>query len=198
MTESQERAALPFARDERPTTVLLVRDADDYRAMHPMIELRRGEERAVFEVSGWRPTRPIAGILALAGFTGDAAPGGELTEAPEGTPVVPLRSFSVPDPGKLGDVQMMIRLALTGRLGGFHPVVLAQAGFHAAPWSFEYVWTAAGCPPIHVYHPEMVSGPAASAEAAGHIAPAAERNVTLAAVRALEGAKPLAGIGGAR
>lgn len=32
MTDSQDRLDLPFARDARPTTVLLARDADHHRA----------------------------------------------------------------------------------------------------------------------------------------------------------------------
>ncbi len=186
MTESQEPADLPFATSDVPVTVLLLRDAIDYRGMHVVIGVDDGHQRTVFEGAGWEPTRPIAGILGLGGFSGAAPGGGQVVEVPEGTPLVPLRSFTV-DPGKLGDVQMMIRLALTGRLGGLAPIVWEQAFWHASQVAFEYVWTAAGCPPIKVYHPELVGGPPASADAAAALHPSARQNTTLAAVDAREG-----------
>ncbi len=184
MTTPSSEEPLTFQHDDRETQVWLVRDADDYRAMHDMIAVDVGGERTIFDVTGWQEERPIQRVLALAGFAGSES-SGELTIAPGETPVVPLRGFVV-DPSKLGDVQMMVRLALTGRLGGFHPVVHGQAGFHRAVMAFEYVWAAAGCPPILIMHPEAVDGESASESAPASISAAAEKNVTLATVRSLE------------
>jgi hypothetical protein len=186
MTTPSSEEPFPFQYDDRETQVWLVRDADDYRAMHDMIAVEVGGERTVFDVTGWQEERPIQRILALAGFAGSADGGGDLTIVLKETPIVPLRGFVVKDPSKVGDVQMMVRLALTGRLGGFHPVVHGQAGFHRAVMAFEYVWNAAGCPPIRIKHPEAVDGDGADELAPRGIADAAEKNVTLAAVRALE------------
>ena len=185
ITPSSEEP-LTFQHDDRETQVWLVRDADDYRAMHDMIAVEVSGERTIFDVTGWREERPIQRILALAGFAGSEEGGGDLTIAPKDTPVVPLRGFVVKDPSKVGDVQMMVRLSLTGRLGGFHPVIHGQAGFHRAVMAFEYVWNAAGCPPILIKHPEVVDGEAASELAPRGIAAAAAKNLTLAAVRSLE------------
>jgi hypothetical protein len=186
MTTPSSEEPLTFEHDDRETHVWLVRDADDYRALHDMIAVEIGGERTIFDVTGWQEERPIQAILALAGFTGSASGGGELTIPPKETPVVPLRGFVVKDPSKIGDVQMMVRLALTGRLGGFHPIVHGQSGFHRAVMAFEYVWNAAGCPPIRIRHPEGVDGETASEFAPMSISEAAEKNVTLAAVRSLE------------
>ena len=185
MTTPSSEEPFEFQHDDRETRVWLVRDADDYRAMHDMIAVEVGDERTIFDITGWQEERPIQRILSLAGFTGSGG-GGDLTIAPKETPVVPLRGFVVKDPSKVGDVQMMVRLALTGRLGGFHPVVHGQAGFHRAVMAFEYVWNAAGCPPIRIKHPEAVDGEGAAESAPMGISAAAEKNVTLAAVRALE------------
>jgi hypothetical protein len=186
MTTPSSEEPLPFQHDDRETQVWLVRDADDYRAMHDMIAVDVGGERTIYDVTGWQEERPIQSILALAGFAGSAGGGGELTIAPKETPIVPLRGFVVDAPSKVGEVQMMVRLALTGRLGGFHPVVHGQAGFHRAVMAFEYVWSAAGCPPMRISHPEAVDGESASESAPASISAAAEKNVTLATVRSLE------------
>ena len=186
MTTPSSEEPFPFQHDDRETQVWLVRDADDYRALHEMISVEIDGERTIFEVTGWQAERPIQRILALAGFAGSQGGDGGLTIVPKGTPVVHKRGFVVKDPSKLGDVQMMVRLALTGRLGGFHPVVHGQAGFHHAVMAFEYVWNAAGCPPMRIKHPEAVDGERAAVSAPMRITTAAEQNVTLAAVRALE------------
>jgi hypothetical protein len=52
--------------------------------------------------------------------------------------------------------------------------------------AFEYVWSAAGCPPMRISHPEAVDGESASESAPASISAAAEKNVTLATVRSLE------------
>lgn len=180
----------PLAQDDRETHVWLVRDADDRRALHDMILIERGEERTLLEAGGWQPERPVTAILALAGFRGAPNTAAEAVIVGDDVPFVRLRGFTLSDPAKAAEAEMTARLALAGKLGGFHPVVHGQAGFHRAALAFEYVWDASGCPPIRVLHPEMVDGPGASREAPGAIGDAAEQNVTLNAVRVLEGIKP--------
>jgi hypothetical protein len=188
MTDSTE--AYPLAHDDRETHVWLVRDADDRRAMHDMILIERGDERTILEAGPVQPERPVTALLALAGFTGAPGPSPEAATVGDDIAFVRLRGFTLKDPARAADAAMTARLALAGKLGGFHPVAHGQSGFHRAAFAFEHVWNAAGCPPIRVLHPELVDGPGASRESPGAIGNAAEQNTTLAAVRMLEGKKP--------
>jgi hypothetical protein len=180
----------PFAHDDRETHVWLVRDADDRRAMHDMILIERGDERTLLESGGWQPERPITALLGLAGFAGAASGSAAALTVGDDVPFVRVRGFTLRDPARAADAEMTARLALAGKLGGFHPIAHGQAGFHRAALAFEHVWNASGCPPIRVLHPEMVEGPGATREAPGAIGNAAEQNTTLAAVRVLEGLLP--------
>lgn len=184
------KTGFPLAHDDRTAQVWLVRDPDDRRAMHDMILIERGDERTLLEAGGWCPERPVEALLALAGFQGSSGSSAEAVDAPQGTPFVRLRGFTVKDPGKVADAIMAARLALAGKLGGFHPVAHGQSGFHRATLAFEHVWNAAGCPSIQVRHPELVEGPSATHQGAHPIARWAELNATLAAVRVSEGIKP--------
>ncbi len=190
MSQGTNDDDLVFVTDERPTEVWLARDADDYRAMHDLIVIEREGETTILEAGGWEEARPIALILALGGFTGSGDGAGKVETAPKDTAYVKVRGFTLADPSKVAEVEMTARRALAGKLGGFHPVVHQQAGFHRAAFAFEYIWNAAGCPPVRVRHPDLVNGPPALATGAGKIAPAAELNPTLAAVRVLEGLQP--------
>jgi hypothetical protein len=177
-------------RDEPTMTVTLHRDADDYRAMHFVIELMQDQERARFEPSGWKPERPIERILALGGFTGGGGGDASVARVELHVPLVPLRSFEVTGDRAIKAVRGMVTRALTGQLGGFHPVVHGQVGFHAAVWAFEYLWSKADSPPIRVHHPEVISGSPADHASPSETANASEQNATIAAIRTLQGVIP--------
>jgi len=172
-----------------PMIVSLVRDAGDYRAMHAMIEIRCGEERTVHESAGWKEERPIARLLGIAGFVGGGGGSGSAV-VPNHLPVVAMRSFVAEGEPAQKAVREMLARALTGNLGGFHPAVHGQVGFHQAAWAFEYLWSAAGAPRVRIHHPEIISGSTAEEHAPSESRYAAEQNTTLAAVRMLEGTLP--------
>jgi hypothetical protein len=173
-----------------PLTVSLRRDADDYRAMHVVVDLAEGEDRTTLESRGWQPRKPIDHVLSVAGFTSSGGAAGTFAQVEPHVPLVTLRSFSVTDPARKKVVRAMVNRALAGDLGGFHAVAHGQTGFHMAIWAFEYAWQAAGCPPVRVHHPQIVDGSSATDDAPAESALTAEQNVTLAAVRMLEGFLP--------
>lgn len=167
--------------------VWLVTDADDHRAMHEMLALYADGTCTVFETVGWKPERPVERLLAVAGFTGGsgASPLSVKTLSCE-TPIVQLKGFSAPASFRV-DVEMTIRAALTGDLGGFSPVAAGQSGYHRVEMAFEQVWAAAGRPPVRARHPHLVQGVSATAAGPCSIRDSAAENERLSAVLRLGG-----------
>ena len=168
--------------------VWLVTDGDDHRAMHEMIALYADGTCTVFETVGWKPEGPVERVLAVAGFTGGhgASPLSVKTLSCE-TPVVQLKGFTAPA-SRRAEVELTIRAALTGDLGGFSPVAAGQSGFHRVEMAFEQVWAAAGRPPVRARHPDLVQGASAAASGPCSIhAPAAD-NERMRSVLRLGGA----------
>jgi len=161
-----------------PNACWIFRDADDYRAGHRGILLVDDTRTVAYEVAGWRFEEPVDRVLAAAGFTSAPAPRLRVVTLPDDVPITKVRGFLVPE-GRGGDLQMMLRRDLMGQLGGWHPVVMSQAGFHRAPWLFDYLWRAVGCPPIMIRHPDLVSGRAAGIDGPRRITSAAANAETL-------------------
>ncbi|MCA9622139.1 MAG: hypothetical protein KC731_24115 [Myxococcales bacterium] len=162
-----------------------MRDADDRRALHELIAIKRGETTRYYELSGWKARGPVELVLAAAKLAGGGGGGLEVAVVePPQTPIK-LRGFVVP-PGEASDIGTMLQRAFTGGLGGFHSVVVGLTGFHAAPMVFEYLRSAAGSPSVITCHPELVEGTASSG-APSSLTDAADADATLRAIRALEG-----------
>lgn len=158
-------------QQEKQGEVWLVSDADDFRAMHDMIAIFRPDgETTIYECdeAGFEPKKPVLAVLGAAGFSGSfASPVRVRGHRAEGGGFVRHRGFSVAK-DKLGEVEMMIKIALAGNLGGFTAVHMAQAGFHRSVFAFEYAWAAAGMPSVRVQHPPVCAS-AEGANAPGSI-----------------------------
>jgi hypothetical protein len=157
---------------EERAEVWLVADADHFRAMHDMIVIQRGDEVVLLECDEleFRGEKPIAALLAAAGFSGGSHASPVRVQVTEGVKAgfVPYRGFSVPA-SRIDEVEMMIRMALAGNLGGFTGVLMGQVGFHRSAFAFEYAWAAAGMPPIKVRQPSLCpSGEGAHGPASIH------------------------------
>ncbi len=167
--------------------VWLVTDADDQRAMHEMIALYEGGVCTVFETVGWKPESPVERLLAVAGFTGgDGASALAVKALSCETPVVQIKGFTA-KASLRSDVELTIRAALTGDLGGFSAVAAGQSGFHRVEMAFEQVWAAAGRPPVRARYPELVQGASAAASGPCSILASAASNERLSAVLRLGG-----------
>lgn len=176
-----------FPEGAAPAEVWLVRPADDYSAMHDMIELGRGDKVTLYELRGQPPGKPIAHLLAVCGFTGSARATASAHVAEATTAVARLRGFTLPEGASLSLVEAAIQYAMSGRLGGFHPVAVGQSGFHRAMSVFEHAWNAAGCPPVRVRHPELSGGDVAAGARPLSLRGFAEGDVSVMAVRFHEG-----------
>jgi hypothetical protein len=160
----------------------LVADASDLRAMHDMIALSDGESLRIFECDGWGPEKPVDRALALAGFLpGSAASPVRVRTCGCDRTIVVLKSFAFPL-GLIGQVEMMVRMAMAGNLGGFMPLVAGQTGFHRAAVAFEHVWNAAGRPAVRTVHPELAQGIEASGERPSSLLASAVADPRVAAV----------------
>ncbi|MBK8259322.1 MAG: hypothetical protein IPK82_42545 [Polyangiaceae bacterium] len=167
---------------EQHAELSLVADATDLRAMHDMIALSDGGTLRIFECDGWTSEKPVDRALALAGFLpGSAASPVRVRVCTCDRPIVVLKSFAFPL-GSIGRVEMMVRMAMAGNLGGFMPLVAGQTGFHRAAVAFEHVWNAAGRPPIRTVHPELVQGSEASGESPASLLASAVNDPRVAAV----------------
>ncbi len=147
--------------EQRPEDLLevaLCREADDLRRMHPLIGAKPGLEPWVYwDCSGvQRRTGPVEGLLGICGFSGSPpAPPTVSTLNEKNVNCVPMYGFTV-GLEKYATVRTAIQMVLSGRVGGFLPLVVAQAGFHdAAIDVFSYVWTQVGGPPIWIRTPEF-------------------------------------------
>jgi hypothetical protein len=142
------------------TWVWLARDGSDVRMMHDFIVVRGPSGPRVFECTTGGAGRAVSGVLAAAGFAGGASAGVEVTMTDvEDRGLVLLRGFAVED-GDAADLEMEIRSALAGELGGFLPVLASVSTFHSpAHLAFEYVWASAGKPPITIRQPSLTGGP---------------------------------------
>jgi hypothetical protein len=138
--------------------ISLVADASDQRAMHDMLALSDGTSLRIFECVEWEAEKPVDKALVLAGFLpGPAASTVRVKICACDRPIVVLKSFAFPM-SAIGEVEMMVKMAMAGNLGGFLPLVAGQTGFHRAAVAFEHVWNAAGRPAVRSVHPEIVSG----------------------------------------
>ncbi len=138
--------------------ISLVTDASDKRAMHEMLALSDGTSLRIFECDGWEAEKPVDKALVLAGFLpGSGASTVRVKTCACDRPIVVLKSFAFPM-SAIGEVEMMIKMAMAGNLGGFWPLVAGQTGFHRAAVAFEHVWNAAGRPAIRNVHPDFVVG----------------------------------------
>ncbi len=138
--------------------VWLVSDADHFRAMHDMIALIDPDGKTtIYECDdrGFQAEKPVRAVLAAAGFSGThASPVKVRGHKGAAGGFVKHRGFRV-SPDKLGEVEMMVKIALAGNLGGFTGVLMGQVGFHRSAFAFEYAWAAAGKPPLHVAQPPL-------------------------------------------
>lgn len=162
--------------------VWLATEATDRRAMHEVIAVYTEGYTYVYESADWSETSPVDGVLAAAGFTASA--GGSLAarEVPCDVAIVQQRGFAAPASLWPKVEQALVR-ALTGQLGGFFPVLAAQAFFHRSAVAFEYAWSAAGRPPVQVRHPELVAGRQAEDGTPGPVDRAAEADLRVASAR---------------
>ena len=139
--------------------VWLVSDAHSFRAMHDMIAVVRPDgSLTVYECDdqGFDPEKPIAALLGAAGFSGSHHSPVKVrtANAATGAGFVRHRGFRVPA-DQLAEVEMMIKIALAGNLGGFTGVHMGQIGFHRSVFALEYAWLAAGMPQTMIVHPNM-------------------------------------------
>lgn len=153
--------------------VWLVSGAKDLAAMHDGIAIYSGGGcRLLHCAQNPEPGRPAQAVLAAAGFGGAPPQPARVESADiEGAGLTKLRGFEV-DEGRLADVEIAARQALSGALGGFLGVLTAQVGFHRAFAAFEYTWVAAGKPRVLVPQPGLPPG-SRGASGPGRILPAA-------------------------
>jgi len=183
MTEQSTNVGGESTPAEEPTMqVWLVRSPEDWLAYHDFIGIEQGGQMTYYECLGWTKTSLVDHVLQAAGATGGASGTVQVVSPDPATPVVKLKGFVVPA-GYEGAVRAMVQRALTGDLGGFHPVVMGQIGVHRAPMAFEYLWGAAGCPVVVPCHPDFVEGQSAGAEGPAAFGPVAALNATVAALR---------------
>jgi hypothetical protein len=137
--------------------VWLATEATDHRAMHDVIAIYTPEYTYVLEPAGWSDDGPVTAVLAAGGFQGGPGSGLSVREVACDVPIVPVRGFTAPA-SMLATLKEVVARALTGRLGGFFPVLAGQAFFHRSAMAFEYAWAAAGRPPVKVRPPDLVTG----------------------------------------
>lgn len=129
--------------------VWLVRETDHLRAGQHLIALFREGQATFFEHRGVRPVKAVDAVLSLAGFKGGEGPTLAVrTVSAADVHVERLRGFPV-DEGKVGVVEMEIRKALGGFLGGYLPLHMQQVGYGCsvtAQIAFDRAWDAAGRP----------------------------------------------------
>lgn len=148
-------------------------DGSDLRSMHDFILLSTNEGSTLFECVPRTPGRAVSTLLGACGFTGSPVRGVDVTVTKvETRGFVLLRGFELGPTGAeragaqgasaeeaAGEIEMEIRSALAGELGGFFPVLATISSFHSpAHLAFEYVWAAAGKPPISVRPPALARG----------------------------------------
>jgi hypothetical protein len=136
--------------------IWLVSDADHFRTMHDMIAVVVDGTTRIYECeSGHEAEKPVRAVLGAAGFSGsNKSPVTVKTHNEAIGGFVKHRCFHVPK-DKLADVEMMIKIALAGNLGGFTGVLSGQTNFHRSAFAFEYAWAAAGMPAVRIAHPTM-------------------------------------------
>jgi hypothetical protein len=162
MTDAAESDANKQGDSTQPkkemAEIWLVADADHLLAMHDMIAVYKGKQTTIYECAEWQEKRPVEAVLGAAGFAGGAGSAVEVraTYNP-GAGIVKYRGFAV-EMEEVARLEMIIRMALGGSLGGWTGVVMSQVGFHRSIFAFEYVWAAAGMPTIMVRHPDFVGG----------------------------------------
>lgn len=145
--------------EERPEDLLhvaLCREADDLRAMHRLIGLKRGEEPWVYYDCSGVPalTSPVDALLSVCGFAGAPPPRPQVRTLKEDeVSCVPLLGFTVPR-AMYPAVRTAIQQIMSGQIGGFSPILVAQSGFHDAGIDvLSYVWSQAERPPLWVRAP---------------------------------------------
>jgi hypothetical protein len=147
---------------DQAAAVWLAQPAEDLRRAHALVIVARGNTTEAYELEGWREERPIARLLAIAGY--GPKPGGstqartiDLAEQP----VVPVQGFKVPA-GRVGAVVQRLRQAMRGELGGLSSLAHGQLGFHQAHTAFRAAWEAAGRPPMQLQPPPWIEPGAGS------------------------------------
>jgi hypothetical protein len=152
----EEFPPVAFPDGAGQATVWLAHPAEDLRRNHGMVVLARGDTATAYELGGWKEEKPIARLMALAGY----APSKPLGTGPRVVEVaaqafVPIMGFRVPN-AMLGAITMRVDQAMRGELGGFSSLSLGQLGFHQAHTAFMAAWQAAGSPEMHVRKPQWV------------------------------------------
>lgn len=156
---SDERPAKDGGTAEKEKTlhVAVFREADDLRSLHKLIGTKLGEEPWTYwDTLGVPLTSAVENLLALCGFAGQAPSTPEVQALSEDhVGVVPLLGFTVPA-SKYPLVREGIAAVTNGQLGGFLPMVVAQAGFHCATIDvFAYLRSHCGSPPIWICRPSF-------------------------------------------
>jgi hypothetical protein len=148
--------------ESKSTWVWHAADGSDFRTMHDFILISAPDGMTLFECVPSGPGRPVAELLAVCGFTGEAGPGVQVRASKvDNRGIILLRGFELEGEAS-ADIEMEVRSALAGQLGGFFPVLAACSNYHSPAYlAFEYVWAAAGNPPISVRPPTLARGPRA-------------------------------------
>ncbi|MEZ4294792.1 MAG: hypothetical protein R3B70_07425 [Polyangiaceae bacterium] len=169
--------------------VWLATEAADRRAMHDVIAIFTSAYTYVLEPAGWSSEGPVSAVLGAAGFAPAGRTGLTVREVPCDVPIVLHRGFFAPE-SMFPRIHDIVVRAMTGRLGGFFPVLAGQAFFHRAVSAFEYAWSAAGRPRIEVRHPHLTSGLKAEDGTPGPVDVAAQIDPRVAAAHAPPPAAP--------
>lgn len=147
--------------EERPEDLLevaLCRESDDLRRMHSLIGAKPGLDPWVYWDCIGTKKRPSAvdALLGICGFSGSApSPPTVNTLDDKSVNCLPVFGFTVPI-ANYSAVRTAIQSVMSGRMGGFLPLVVAQAGFHDAVIDvFSYIWTQVGAPPIWIKTPDF-------------------------------------------
>ena len=193
MTQTNE----PEMRPEDKLDVALCREANDLRALHKIIGARVGLDPWVYwDCQGTeRLGSAVEGLLAIAGFAGSAPSRPTVRQIDEDdVNCIPVLGFTVKR-DRYATVRAAIQAVGAGHIGGFSPLVVAQAGYHDAALDvFSYVWSQAGRPQIWIRSPDIVTRGGASGNAPETLLPFAKNDLGFSMseyIRGLGGKAPI-------
>jgi hypothetical protein len=157
-----------------PTQIWYGSENDPFRALHDLFEVTRGEDRYLYECTGWegRSDSCVKAALSAAGFIGGSPREVFLRKLDPGDGVEITRHFGFEvEDSMFGAVEEALLVGLSGDLGGWTSALMSQVGFHRSIYAFSHIWAAAGKPPVRIAHPTQerarskgASGPASLTE----------------------------------